>query len=337
MQRIYTTKSSADRQAAAQRWIELCGKAGSSDILDTPHRWANGNEVLGQWICCAREILRSGGKIDLRGNLPRGLQVIFATNRSARQDSYQISREERVPIDAFVNSRSSLLILAAHNDTVRSLRGFFGRRVSIWEGHTREAMTSLVQAVQSNTGNAAGIAAAIASFMYKVSRGFTPSTYGKIFIAAVESQCSRPSRGKPAILQELARAVLDMPNHKGVGVVLRRIEELARTVGAFEDIKIDHYREFWEAARLADFDDPEEGLSELTRRRSRAQAGPPQKSISTVHKAKGLECGNALVMPCDDKHFPEASRCLLYVALSRARNSLQIVVSRDKPSPLLEL
>ncbi len=41
-------------------------------------------------------------------------------------------------------------------------------------------------------------------------------------------------------------------------------------------------------------------------------------------------------MPCNKQTFPdkEDARGLLYVALSRARSRLMLVVSRDNPSPL---
>jgi len=42
-------------------------------------------------------------------------------------------------------------------------------------------------------------------------------------------------------------------------------------------------------------------------------------AISTIHKAKDLECESVIVMPCDARTFPDKhdARCLLYVALSR--------------------
>lgn len=65
--------------------------------------------------------------------------------------------------------------------------------------------------------------------------------------------------------------------------------------------------------------------------------GMPSKFISTVHKAKGLEADHVLLVPCDKAHFGDAEekRCLLYVALSRAKKSLTIVTSMSTPSPWL--
>jgi len=78
-------------------------------------------------------------------------------------------------------------------------------------------------------------------------------------------------------------------------------------------------------------------LAEITHRRTLFAPKPPEKAISTIHKAKGLECNSVIVMPCDARTFPDKpdARCLLYVALSRAKSRLLLVVSRNSPSPLL--
>jgi DNA helicase-2/ATP-dependent DNA helicase PcrA len=58
--------------------------------------------------------------------------------------------------------------------------------------------------------------------------------------------------------------------------------------------------------------------------------------ISTIHKAKGLEAPNVIIMPCDSTTFREKDRRLLYVAISRASRRLTLVVSRSRPSPIIE-
>jgi DNA helicase-2/ATP-dependent DNA helicase PcrA len=65
---------------------------------------------------------------------------------------------------------------------------------------------------------------------------------------------------------------------------------------------------------------------------------PPPKAISTIHKAKGLESKNVLLMPCDARHFGNtlAARLKLYVAMSRAMSSLTFVVSKTDPSPIFK-
>ncbi|MGI4876438.1 MAG: ATP-binding domain-containing protein [Janthinobacterium lividum] len=118
--------------------------------------------------------------------------------------------------------------------------------------------------------------------------------------------------------------------------MLRRLAELKASDTSFSDIALDHYSEYWDAVRLGGFDDLEAGLAEITNRRSYSRPRPPAKAISTIHKAKGLECGGVILLGGDGKSFPEKpdARCLLYVALSRAKDRLHIVASRTTPSPL---
>ncbi|WP_354494736.1 ATP-binding domain-containing protein [Mesorhizobium robiniae] len=58
--------------------------------------------------------------------------------------------------------------------------------------------------------------------------------------------------------------------------------------------------------------------------------------MSTIHKSKGLECANTLIMMCDRSAFSgtEYKRRLLYVGLSRAKETLTLVVSQNNATPL---
>jgi DNA helicase-2/ATP-dependent DNA helicase PcrA len=138
-------------------------------------------------------------------------------------------------------------------------------------------------------------------------------------------------------LRDLARLVVAEPNHVGAGKVLNRLAELRTTDPDFRSIELDCVREFYEGVRLGSFDTPQNGFAEITHRRSYSRPAPPAKAISTIHKAKGLECADVIIMPCDSRSFPDnqLSRCLLYVAMSRATNRLMFVIPRGTPSPLL--
>jgi DNA helicase-2/ATP-dependent DNA helicase PcrA len=343
VQRIYERRrrrTDVDRDADEKHWEKLKEQADVFDELDDPHRWANGAERLGQWILRARETLRAGGQVDLRGSLPSGLSFIIAENESPKaHGGYRLSGGRGAPIYALEKSTDSLLVLAAHNATVNALRGFFDRRLLIWEGHVRRSLESLVSAVQRAEGNAVSVAEAVIAFLGAVATGFSPSAYGDTLLREVHDGCVTKRRGKPATLQALGRILLGRPDQKGVALVLRRLSELTKTDPAFAAVKVDYHREFWDAVQIGEFDDPNAGYFEISRRRTYIRPFPPAKAISTVHKAKGLECDNVLIMPCDARHFAnsEGARCLLYVAMSRAKRSLTIVVSRQEPSPLFVL
>lgn len=339
LQRIYGSKKKADIEADDQRWAGLKELANVVEELDSPHRWSGGADALGRWILTARAALLAGGQVDLRGTLPPGVSFLIAENRAPRHGTYLLANGVRKPIDAAVRTANSLLILAAQNDTVDALRAFFGRRLPIWEGHVREGLAELLNTVQAHKGDAGRVTEAANAFLGRVATGFSPSQFGNTLLEEVSSGCTGQRRGKPAQLQALARFIVERPDHVGVANMLDRLSQLVAAEPAFSSINIDYRREYWDAVHLGRFDDPEEGLSEIVRRRSHARPPLPAKAISTVHKAKGLESDNVIVMPCDAQHFADtpAARCRLYVAMSRATRSLTFVASRTNPSPLLVL
>jgi DNA helicase-2/ATP-dependent DNA helicase PcrA len=186
-------------------------------------------------------------------------------------------------------------------------------------------------------GNAAALASAAVTFMADIGKGFSPSAFGNTFEQEVREGCVKTRKGKAAAIQQLARCVVDDPSHRGIARMLHCLSDLKTSDGAFADIEMDHYREFRDAIRLGDFENPDLGLAEIAHHRTYSRPKPPAKAISTIHKAKGVECDSVIVMPCDARTFPEKddARCLLYVAISRAKRRLMLVLSRDHPSPLL--
>jgi DNA helicase-2/ATP-dependent DNA helicase PcrA len=317
-------------------WTALAKQADAFEELDTPHRWRSGCADLGRWTLRARAALRSGGKIDLCNNLPASVSIVIAENQARRRMEYQLDPSDRRAIDAFTRSNGSLLILTRYNDTARSLRAFFGRRLPLWEGHTRLALEKLVDAITAAEGECPQLAAAVVEFMNDIGKGFSASAFGDRFEKEVREGCTARSRGKPAMIQALGRFLLAEPDHRGVAKLLARLAELKQGDTDFADIEMDHSREFWEAVRLGGFADLDTGFAEITQRRTYVRPTPPDAAISTIHKAKGLECGSVLLVPCDSTTFPDRveARCLLYVALSRAKDRLMLVISHDNPSPL---
>jgi len=336
MQRIYGGASQAATKSHGNRWDRL--KAGSAFAeLEMPHRWSSGSPELGQWVLEARQALRDRSQVDLTGRLPTGLDVHFANNTARTRSGFQISYAERQPLDQIINDGNPVLILTGQNDTADALAAFWNRRIPIWEGHTRDALGELVKIASEQAGNAPALSEAITVFMGRVAVGFSASSHGDRFQREVAEGCTGRASGKPALIQELGRHVVDEPNHIGIARCLGRLSELVEQgVVGFDRIKIDYRREFRDAIRLGDFSDPDEGLAEIHRRRTFARPMPPDRAISTIHKAKGLECDNALIVPCDRQVFSSTdyARCKLYVALSRAKQSLTLVLSRNNPSPL---
>ena len=341
MQSIYESNARA-AQRHRDRWQQLVEQS-VHDELDDPHRWIrddDGCSELGLWVLGARQSLLDGGSIDLSRDLPASVRVIRADNTAATRDGYRVEQSERRPIDRCLSGNDQLFVLANSNGLVQSLRSFWNRRVPIWEGHTRDALSNLVTDCEQGAGDAKKLGTALVRFMSAVGSRFSNTSHGNLLLAEIDCECAKPRMRKPGNIQALAKIVLDETDHVGVAKAITQIDEfMKRSVEGFTDIKIDKWREFREAQKLAKFVDPAQGFAEITMRRSVARATPPLKSLSTVHKAKGLECDNVMLMHCNRGSFGNTiyGRCKLYVALSRAKSTLTLVVPRNDPSQLLSV
>jgi hypothetical protein len=320
---------------SALDWTSLTEQADAFEELDVPHRWKNGCPLLGRWILRARDALKSGGVIEIRDGMPPSVVPVRAENRAQKFREYRPDSFQRAPIDAFESAAESLLILSRYQDATRSCRSTFSRRIPLWEGHVRKNLEKFVDALIAGEGNRDAIAAALTDFVQATATGFTAAGYVSTLIEDVAEGCARRRNRSRASVQDLARLIVDAPNHVGASRVLERIAKDA----AFKSIQLDCRREFYEAAQLGCYESPEIGFREITRHRTYLRPQPPARAISTIHKSKGLECENVIVVPCDRTSFPDdhLSRCLLYVAISRASHRLMLVIPFSNPSPLLRL
>ena len=211
-------------------WDALTRQAHAFEQLDFPHRWTSGCPGAwgnGPWRR-ARALKTVAPSICADG-LPPSVTVVFAETSPRETSNTSFRRQDRRPIDAFERAQPSLLILTRYNDTARSFRGFFNRRIPLWEGHTRAGLEKLVDAIAAGQGDCAALAAAVVAFMGDVGKGFSPSAFGNRFEKEVADGCTRTCRGKPATIQELARFLVNEPDHCGVAKMLRRLSELATT------------------------------------------------------------------------------------------------------------
>ena len=338
MQKIFENKA-IDGGCPPCDWNELTSKAQAFERLDMPHRWAKGCPDLGEWTLKAREALRTGGKVNLRVGLPPSISVVVAENQAQKRFDYRLSSGDRKSVDDFEKEAtvaSDTDSLQRHGDVAAK---FFQPSHPAWEGHQRTGLETLVDAVHRSEGDCEAVATAVVAFMDKIGKGFSPSAFGNGFKREAREGCTASRRGKPAKIQQLARYLVADANHRGVANMLRRLWELKDTDGDFSDIEIDCSKEYWDAIRLGAFTASDIGLAEITHHRTYSHPKPPAKAISNIHKAKGLECGSVVIMPCDAGTFPNKheARCLLYVAISRAKDSLMFVVSRANPCALLEI
>ncbi len=336
MQLIYPGGGDKGLKADLARWETLLASADARPELDEPHRWKKTNPELGGWILEARAALQAGHPLRLGQRRVRGLSVIVCENQARRSLGLQLDPETRAPVTRMLNDKAPLLVLSPHKDTGRAIRAASGRRLPIWEGHARSALPTLTVAL-AKAANAGQVAEAAITFCQEICTGFSDGAFANRFRDELCTGCAQSARGKFVALQAMARAVLEAPDHRGVGQMLRLLQAARKSDPGFAGVHIDYPTEFWEAARLADHEDLQAAIDHQIAHRRALRRMPPPRAISTVHKAKGLEARRVLVMPCEDKTFKAKDARLLYVALSRATESLTLVVSAEKPSPWIDL
>lgn len=330
-----------DDEAAASlaRWNAMKDQSAFGELV-TPHRWRDTNPELGEWILNIREKLKCGEPIDLNSRLPRGVNVKFAENGSLTPGSYRLAPENQRDLNVVLNENKQMLLVASTNPTIQSLRGTFRPRFPIWEGHTRKHLEKFIATLDENTSNMDAKVSAFVVCLKCLLVGFTRSKYTERLCREIGEPSNNP-RGKiPPELKVMAELIRECPNHVGFARAAAHLKELIiQNVGGFTDLKIDYRREFDDLIKLSGYEDPLKGFAEISQRRSRTYPKPPRKALSTIHKSKGLEAEFVVVFACDDSHFPDKNvkRNLLYVALSRATESVSIVVSRNNQSPLVEI
>jgi hypothetical protein len=170
-----------------------------------------------------------------------------------------------------------------------------GRRIPRWEGHTRPALETLVEATAAHRGDPQRLAADLVAFLTRIGKGFSPSAFGDRLVSEAAAGCARPAKGKFAFVQAMARHIVQTPDHRGVARALRELEALRRANKDFAQVEMDRHAEFWEAIRLVGHADPDEGFAQITHQRTYSRPKPAAKAISTIHKAKGLECEAVIV------------------------------------------
>ena len=325
--------------AALARWDALKDESAFGE-LETPHRWRITNPDLGEWILSARENLKNGQPINLRRRLPRGINVRFAENGSPMPTNYQLTPENWRDLNALLNEDKQMLLIAGSNATIQSLRGTFRPRFPIWEGHTRNYLEKFIEALNDVASNLTTKALAFVDCLKSLLVGFSGSRYGDRLIQEVTAPSNNPRGQIPPQLRLMAEFIRAEPDHIGFCKAAEHLKGLIiQNADGFSNLHIDYQRELDDLIKLKGYNDLLTGFAEISKRRSRAHPKPPRKALSTVHKSKGLEAEHVFVFACDGGHFPEThvKRNLLYVALSRATESVTIIASRNNRSPLVEI
>lgn len=309
-------------------WDRLWADCPDRLELTEPHRWKEA-PGLGQWVTAARATLRAGNAVVMR-DAPPEVQLL-ATSGLAGRGRFKDHERAGKLLHAFLNGGDGRIAILAHlGDMVRALAQGARWRAGVNEGAVLEHLDRLLVEAEAEGVDAAALAAAFIAFADEIGSGFAkPMREGlaKRAGATLNQKGAGPAQ-QPWL--SILDAIYDDPCHRGLAAAMNR---LARSPPAPYRVRLsDHAAALRSLGRTDDARGHLHALSRLRRRRRL-----PPLSVSTVHKAKGLEFRRVLVCPADRNQYPSNpyGARLLYVAMSRATHRLVIVT--DTASPLCHL
>lgn len=311
-------------------WNDLRLRCDAFAELTEPQRWTHAPE-LGRWLTTARKTLSEGRPVSF-SDAPREVLLRRADGLAGRNKfrDYRLSGDIlRTFFDAGLGSQRSVAV--AHlGDMVRALAQTANWRGTMNEGATLDHLNSLLDVAESESADGASLASAFMIFAGQIGSGLPKAMRESVIKRAGAFLDNRNAgQAQKAWLNALS-PIYSSPNHRGLAAAMERLT--AAPPNAYQIRLRDHAATLRALGRT---DDPRGYLHALGRLRRKRRA--PSRSISTVHKAKGLEFHRVMVCPADTHQYPKGpfGARLLYVAMSRATHELTILIDGNAPSPHL--
>jgi DNA helicase-2/ATP-dependent DNA helicase PcrA len=306
-------------------WDAVWAASDDTGSLKEPHRWADAPE-LGEWIMVGRAALKAGNPVSLR-DAPACVSPVSYNALAGRERFRDVPAASR-EVHGFLNGApDSAAVLAFLGNMAKSAAQAGSWRAPLNEGAQLDELDELIQALEDRAGNAQAVAGAFLDFLALIGVGLradmSDGLRGRLG-AAINRD--RAGRNQMAWLDCL-EPIYASPDHRGAAVAMRMVRD---TLPPGYTIRFgDHV---WALCAFDRTDDPRALRSMLGRIRRRRK-WPPQM-VSTIHKAKGLDFDHVLICPVDRHQYPDGvlGARLLYVALSRARRSIRLVLAGDAPT-----
>ncbi|HEX3527370.1 MAG TPA: ATP-dependent helicase [Thermoanaerobaculia bacterium] len=306
-------------------WSAVAAAADERGTLVTPHRWRDCPE-LGDWIMEARTQLKAGSPVALAGT-PDSVRVQTVVNLAGRNRIRDPKATSKLMKDFSRRGSGTAAVLVFLSPMTKSLAAVTGWSASVNEGAVLEHMNPLLAACENHPGEPGHLSHAFLDFLGEVGVGLTESLkVGLKRRLGASIDLNRTGHMQRAWLERF-QPIYESPDHRGLARAMRQLH--ATPTSAYIVRLRDHA---WSLRSLERADDPRAQLAVLGRLRRRRAL--PEYAISTIHRAKGLEFSRVLLCPVDENQYPSSSlgARLLYVALSRARMSLDLILDSAAPS-----
>lgn len=313
-------------------WEQLEQEADERVVLDTPQRWSQAPD-LGEWILHARRALKAGDPLPLRER-PRCVRVNRVSGMPDAGFGMGDPRYLMRPLQSFLDQhrRGTISVLAATRRLPAGLYSCGRRRLVFNEGaEFEEAYSALERAIEA-IGRPRDLCAIILDLLSTLAIGLTAARRASLNRALTERGIET---GRNRALVPFIMAFAPVYASPDLAGFCATVEGIMRHSPEWLQVRQPECLRILGRIRPLGVHDALEALDAAVSAHKLSPA-QPTRSVGTIHKAKGLEYDHVLVANFSASHFAEErGRRLAYVALSRARANVEILVPMLAPSPLL--
>lgn len=311
-------------------WEDVVRESGGRLELITPHRWNDAPE-LGRWIMLAREALQAGRRLPLE-ELPQSVRVTRVSNMADAQFGRILPNFVSGPLHRSLDrAEGRVAVLTYSNRAVRDIDICAAGRLVINEGADFERAYIALEQASAAAGSPQQLAGVLMDLVQEISIGLDAGKRTTINNGLQRDRIIHRSRVVGPLLNCLER-LYERPTPAGFCAAAGAILD-----GPPEWLSIRLPGVLRVLSRIRPHDDnPFEAL-DATIAAGKLRPFHPTLMASTVHKSKGMEFDHVCICPFSASHFPnnDFGRRLIYVALSRARRTIEIIAPGLGPSPLL--
>jgi UvrD-like helicase family protein/AAA domain-containing protein len=302
--------------------------------LEEPWRWRL-TPVFGAWIMAGRRDLANGQRLRISG-AARHVDIvrIDAQHDAPHFMSGQPVQGLKGPLIRILRRvDSSILILTRHNRHVLGVKRLLGTSAPVFEGADAELAYEFLDAVERCGGNPRRIGACVMRLLKGVSAGISTAIALQVKEALMGNGVQVGRKRRIAAIGAALSVLYDDPSPWGACEAVRRISACPPT---WLKIHLPECLRVLARVKKTENQTPSEVLDAVVQSRKRS-GWIPSRSITTIHKAKGREADHVIVVHCAEGVLPddEEGRCLLYVAITRARKSVTFIVPGTRATPLI--
>lgn len=308
-------------------WTEICEDADTLVSLSTPHRW-RANPDLGQWILSAREALKKGSPVPI-DTAPDCVKIISLGDDDVGYGSGNPRDYSRLLSSG---NASNVVILTARTKSIDMLRQASANRATIYEGSVFQHLYDAFDQFELNRGSPKELAMNALDLIGKTFTGLVKARRQRIERSLTREQVEFGRLHLVTPLLKTLKIFYEQPNIVGAGAVARSL------LSECPEFLTVHRPAAWQilSSILPYGADAYEQLQAGAIAHKSARRRPAY-SVGTIQRIKGLEFERVIIFNVSQTHFTndEYGRKLLYIALSRAKASLTLIVPKKGQSHLL--